>query len=148
MATYDKIKMQKTAQGIAATWWEKAFGIWGAKIGTMPKIEMNSRLTSCGGRAFMLTARNAISHPDMIEKADFSCYLMERNPYTYRHEVIPHELAHFIALRVYGEENHGHGWKYVMQELGVPVERCHSMQTKSRAEKDIQARKRITSRVG
>lgn len=135
MATYDKIGMQKTAQNVAVTVWEKAFRIWGAKIGALPKVEMNSRLTSCGGRAFMLTAKNKKNFPDMVERMDFSCYLMERNPLEYSNQVIPHECAHFIALRVYGDENHGKGFYSVMTQLGCRVERCHPMETKFMAKR-------------
>ena len=134
MATYDKIKMQQWAQGIAASWWQKAFLIW-PTIGAMPKVEMNSRLTSCGGRAFMLTPKNKLNFPDMVERVDFSCYLMERNPEEYRLETIPHELSHFIAFRVYGEENHGKAFKFVMQKLGCRGTRCHRMETKRMAER-------------
>lgn len=147
MATYDKIGMQKTAQAVAEKVWKKAFGIWGKRIGLLPIVEMNSRLTSTGGRAFMLTPKNAKNFPNMIEKMDFSCYLMERNPLEYTNQVIPHECAHFIALRVYGDEHHGKGFYYVMQELGCRIERCHPMQTKSQAEKKAATRKRLTSEV-
>lgn len=146
MATYDKIKMQKWAEAIAKTYWRKASERWGiAAIGAMPIIEMNARLTSTAGRAWVNMSGHA---PHEVEKIDLSCYLMERNPDNFRLDTIPHELAHFIAYRVYGDKGHGQGWKYTMQELGIPnAQRCHSMETKFKAEKKAATRKRITSEV-
>lgn len=44
-------------------------------------------------------------------------------------QVIPHELAHNIAVKLYGNEGRGHGarWKEVMRGLGKDPERCHTM---------------------
>ena len=126
--------MQAWAQAIATNWWIKATSIW-PTIGKMPVIEMNSRLTSCGGRAFMLTPKNKLNFPDLIEKIDFSCYLMEKDYAEYQREIIPHELAHFIAFRVYGEQNHGKAFVDVMQQLGCRGTRWHSIETKSMAER-------------
>jgi len=142
MATYDKEKLLAFAVYHANAVWKNAFSIWGDKIGQMPVVEMNARLTACGGRAFMRTPQNKANFPDMIERVDFSCYLMERNPDEYKAETIPHELAHFIAFRVYGDENHGKGFKYVMYKLGCRGDRCHPMVTKNMA-----AKRRITSEV-
>lgn len=145
MATYDKPKLLLIAQITAKATWAKAHAIWGDAIGKLPTIEMNARLTSTAGRAFMLTAKNRIDCPTMIEKMDFSYYLMVNNHDEFISQIIPHECAHFIAMRIYGDENHGKGFYYVMQELGCRPEHCHPMQTKSMAEKGIKPRKRITS---
>lgn len=131
----DKAQLLQTAKGVADAVWHKAYGTWGPKIGKLPLVEMNSRLTSTGGRAFMLCGKNKIYHPDMVERMDFSVYLMQRNLAEYVEQIIPHECAHFIAFRVYGEENHGQGWKYVMQELGVRIERTHKLETKNAAKR-------------
>lgn len=147
MAQYDKQKMLVACVAKVKETWQKAYGIWGDKIGAIPVVEMNARLTSTAGRAFMLTAWNQIHHPNMVERMDFSCFLMQNNWVDFLAQTVPHECAHFIALRVYGDENHGRGFKYVMQELGCRVERCHSYQTKSQMEKAATPRKRITSRV-
>lgn len=126
--------------------WQKAYNIWGVGVGAIPVVEMNARLTSTAGRAFMLTAKNKQDFPNMVERMDFSCFLMQNNWNDFLAQTVPHECAHFIALRIYSDENHGKGFKYVMQELGCRVERCHSYQTKSQMEKAA-PRKRITSRV-
>lgn len=115
--------------------WQKAYGIWGDRIGAMPVVEMNARLTSTAGRAFMLTEKNRREVPGMVERMDFSCFLMLHNWDDFLAQTVPHECAHFIALRVYGDEKHGRGFKYVMQELGCRVKRCHPYATKSQMKK-------------
>lgn len=127
--------------------WRKAYDIWGPRIGVIPVVEMNARLTSTAGRAFMLTAMNKKVVPPMVERMDFSCFLMLHNWDDFLAQTVPHECAHFIALRVYGDENHGQGFKYVMQELGCRVERCHPYQTKAQADKAATPCKRITTEV-
>jgi len=92
--------------------------------GDMPEFKMNARLTAIGGRAWLDS--NFI---------DLSCYLLERNWETYKKEVIPHELCHFIAYRLFDDKGHGLNWKYVMEEMGLEPNRCHSMITKYQAEK-------------
>jgi len=85
---------------------------------------MNARLTATGGRAFLQDG-----------KIDLSCYLMTNNMDNYKTEIIPHELCHIIAWRLYGDKGHGKGWKYVMQEMSVNGKRYHNMTTKSQAER-------------
>ena len=135
MATYDKQKMLAACVAKVQETWRKAYDIWGPRIGVIPVVEMNARLTSTAGRAFMLTAMNKKVVPPMVERMDFSCFLMQNNWYDFLAQTVPHECAHFIALRVYGDENHGQGFKYVMQELGCRVERCHTYKTKAQMER-------------
>lgn len=141
---YDKAKMLAACIESASATWERAFKLWGYKIGAMPEISMNARLTATAGRAFMLTAENKKIRPPMIERMDFSCFLMLHNWDDFLAQTVPHECAHFIALRVYGDENHGRGFMNVMIMLGCRPDRCHSYKTKAEMEKP---RKRITSRV-
>lgn len=143
MATYDKQKMLAACAAKAKETWQKAHGIWGDKIGQMPLVEMNARLTSTAGRAWINTG-NPKFKPHPVEKMDFSCFLLQNNWADFLAQTVPHECAHFIAFRVYGDENHGKGFKYVMQELGCRVERCHSYQTKAEMEKAATPRMRIT----
>lgn len=45
-------------------------------------------------------------------------------------ETLPHELAHLITARLYGEEAspHGHQWQRIMRDvLGVEPSRCHTL---------------------
>jgi predicted SprT family Zn-dependent metalloprotease len=108
-------------------WWNKAYSIWGNKIGVCPPVKFNKRLTKTAGRAFMLIPKNAINFPYMKEEIDFSLKLFMDNVENYHTNIIPHELAHFIAFRVYSETNHGMPWKKVCQMLGCSNARCHNM---------------------
>lgn len=126
--------LKACAAQVKATW-QKAYGIWGDKIGQMPLVKMNARLTATAGFAYMLTANNKTVRPPIIERVEYSCFLMLHNWDDFLKQTVPHECAHFIALRVYGDENHGKGFKYVMQKLGCRVERCHPYKTKSQMER-------------
>ena len=43
--------------------------------------------------------------------------------------VVPHEVAHIVAERLFGGRgnnvNHGYAWRQVMRQFGVDPERCH-----------------------
>lgn len=110
-------------------YWHKAMVLHGAKVGTMPVIEISKRMTSCGGIAYINFADDIARgcEPYKYEVARFSSSLLENNRDTYAKDIIPHELAHFIAYRVYGEKNHGSMFYHVGKELGVVLTRCHSM---------------------
>lgn len=43
-------------------------------------------------------------------------------------QTVYHEVAHQIAVQLYGRIGSGHGkyWKHVMRELGRPANRCHN----------------------
>ncbi len=124
MAKYNKEAMLRFVEMVAKEYWIKARKIWGDRIGAMPKLEMNARLTSTGGRAFLEAG-----------KCDFSCYLLGNNTEYFKKNTIPHELAHIVAYRLYGDKGHGQDWKNVAFMLYGDNNRCHTMQTKYRAEK-------------
>jgi predicted SprT family Zn-dependent metalloprotease len=125
MSKYNLPALQAFADKIAVEFWTKAKRIFREDIGELPKVKLNARLTSTGGRAFI-----------DLGYIDLSCYLLERNPEYYREDTIPHELCHIIAWRIYGDRGHGKGWKYVMLQTGVNGKRCHTMQTKYQAERN------------
>lgn len=120
-----KAKLQRIAEFLAMKWWKKAEDKFGLKIGKMPAVKMNSRLTSTAGRAFL--------EQDYI---DLSCYLMDNNREYFAEDTIPHELAHIIAWRLYKDRGHGAAWKSVALALYGANNRCHTMQTKRKAEKN------------
>lgn len=116
--------MQSFAELAAKNFWAKALRVYGSSIGEMPAIKLNKRLTSVAGRAFL--------ERDYI---DLSVYLLGRNTDTFRKEIIPHELCHMIAWRLYGDRGHGKCWYNVMAKMCVDGGRCHKMITKSQAER-------------
>jgi SprT protein len=115
---YDKVKQTEWAKRVAKNWWIHALKVFGEKIGELPDVVMNARLTSTGGRAFLKGGY-----------IDLSCYLLHNNPEEFKNVVIPHELAHHIAFRLYQDKGHGSAWKNCMVKLGLPPDRCHNMET-------------------
>ena len=104
----------KTAEDI----WAQAQAFYGDAIGELPPIMFNNRLKSTAGRAFMLVAYNRANFPDLIERVELSKKLYENNQNAFLSDIIRHELGHFIAFRVFNEENHGKAWREVMNALG------------------------------
>lgn len=130
VATYDKIKMQRECHEAARVIWAKAEKTeWKNgrinALGIMPVIEMNARLTTTGGRAWM-NLPDCEKHE--YEKIDLSCYIMANNPWeSFVMEILLHELCHFIAWRVYGDKGHGKDFKYVSFMLGGNSQTHHSL---------------------
>lgn len=116
----------------AEHYWNKAKKLFGSKIGEMPTLAMNARLTSTAGRAW-------------LEKGhcDFSCYLMGKDVEYFRKNTIPHELAHHIAYRLYGDKGHGQAWKNVSFALFGDNNRCHTLETLHMAKQKADYRKAI-----
>jgi len=79
-----------------------------------PTFSFNLRGT-VGGRAYLRE-----------NKMTFQPVLFEQNKKDYFDNIIPHEVAHLVAWRVYGDNGHGAGWKRVMRDLGLVPTRCHS----------------------
>jgi SprT protein len=59
--------------------------------------------------------------------------LFLQNKQDFFSQTIPHEVAHLVAFRVFGESAMGHGpeWKSVMRVFGVAPERCHNYDVSS-----------------
>ena len=121
----DKKELQRFVEYYAKYWWDKAYSIWGDKIGIMPTVIINARLTATAGRAFL-----------QDNKCDFSAYLLDRDMDYFAKDTIPHELAHHIAYRLFKDRGHGKAWKDTALALYGANNRCHTMGTKSRHEKD------------
>jgi SprT protein len=115
---YDLDKLHNWAVFHGVIFWRKAQAFYGIRIGAMPKVIMNSRLTSTGGRTFLEEY-----------KIDLSCFLMERNSETFKNVIIPHELCHLIAYKLYGDKGHGKPWKKVMVEMGLEPNPYHNMES-------------------
>lgn len=56
-----------------------------------------------------------------------------RNPSHVLNETCPHEVAHIVAVDLYGMQawNHGRYWQHVMRKLGKDPKRCHNLVTQS-----------------
>ena len=114
---YDIIALQKFADEWATYWWKIASQKL-SNIGLMPKIIINTRLTSTAGRAFHCGT-----------KIDLSAKLMTENPDYFARDTIPHEIAHIIADKR-GSKGHDAIWRDTCKIIGFETTRCHSMQIK------------------
>jgi len=117
----------------AAVYWRRAISIWGAELGEMPDVRINTRLTACGGKAWHMRCEGVPTRAK--EYVEYSAYLMQNNQDTYAIEIIPHELAHIIEHRLYNKTGHGANFKYVMSKLGCVGKAYHEMATMSQAKK-------------
>jgi SprT protein len=61
-------------------------------------------------------------------KMKFNPVLFLRNKEEFLNDTVPHEMAHLIAYKVYGDTTHGEGWQKTMIALGYPPTRCHRYQ--------------------
>ncbi|MFZ4599981.1 MAG: SprT-like domain-containing protein [Terrimicrobiaceae bacterium] len=55
--------------------------------------------------------------------------LCKENVEDFISQTIPHEVAHLVAYKVYGDDGHGNGWKSVMRALDLDPTRCHDYDT-------------------
>jgi predicted SprT family Zn-dependent metalloprotease len=111
-----EIELQKFADHCVAWSWKKFNNIYGLSIGIKPAVKLNKRLKTTGGRAFL-----EHGYIDL-------CYtLINQLPHQYRDEIIPHELAHMVAWRLYKDPGHGPQWKGVMVQYGIEPKRCHNL---------------------
>ncbi|ELR65328.1 Protein sprT [Photobacterium marinum] len=58
----------------------------------------------------------------------FNPVLLEENPQAFLDEVVPHEVAHLVAFKLFGKVRpHGREWQIIMTEVfGVPARTTHS----------------------
>ena len=111
-----EIELQKFADACVAWSWNRFHSIYGNKIGNKPLVKLNKRLKTTAGRCFY-----ELGYIDL-------CYnLLNQLPHQYRDEIIPHELAHMVAWRLYKDPGHGPQWKGVMVQYGIKPNRFHNL---------------------
>jgi predicted SprT family Zn-dependent metalloprotease len=84
-----------------------------------PKIVLNNRLTSTGGRCF-----------SWLNKVDLATKFFVNNQDAMLRITLPHELAHQIDRNLNGDcmnRHHRQSWKEIMIKIGLPPDRCHFM---------------------
>lgn len=57
--------------------------------------------------------------------------LCKENLEDFINDTVPHEVAHLVAYKVFGDDGHGDGWRSVMRALGLNPTRCHDYETKN-----------------
>ena len=87
----------------------------------VPTIQYN--LTGkCAGMA------NSFTYPFPI--IQLNPHFFEENKEEMLHQTVPHEVAHLITDKVYGDKKpHGPEWKSVMRLFGLEPKRCHAYDT-------------------
>lgn len=98
-------------------WIDRAEKVYGRHFG-MPKVSFGVKGAVAG-----------YAYYDRHE-VDFNVQIFEENRQDFLNRTVPHEVAHRIAVMVYGREQgkgHGKAWKYVMKVMfGLEPTRCHS----------------------
>lgn len=83
-----------------------------------PFLVYNNRLKTTAGRCFFDKGQ---------AKIDLSTSLLWKHQQEFKNEIIPHEVAHDIAYKLFQDEGHGPDWKRVMISLGLEPFRCHNL---------------------
>lgn len=111
----DKAYLKDVAEFAAVSWWKKFSRVY-SDIGNCPKMVLNNRLKTTAGRCHL-------DHGFI----DLSTELFWQYTENFVKDTIPHELAHMVAYRVYGDEGHGKDWYSVIDKMGIPTSRLHNM---------------------
>ena len=94
---------------------------------TQPPVVFSERMTRCAGKAS--SKWNSVLGQYSPSKLTFGIKFLREHTEEVLNNTVAHEIAHLIAIELYGEEGRGHGseWKSVMRALGVPAEIYHDM---------------------
>lgn len=111
-------EMERQANAIARKAWIR-FQTLFPTCGDCPVVVMNGRLRTTAGRAWL-----------DFGKVDLSVKLYAAFTAEMNWDTIPHELAHHVAYRVFGDKGHGKHWKHVMIRYGLEPRIYHSMEIK------------------
>ena len=112
----DKATAQRFIQTAHDRAWATLRTLYGRRVGEKPTIELNTRLRTTAARAWLSD-----------NKIDVNYKLLCEFPEHIAKDTIPHECAHFVASRMWGEDDHGKPWKEIMVAMGLPADRCHTL---------------------
>lgn len=98
------------------------------QVGAIPGVEWSKRMTKTAGVALLEDGKIRLSSP-----------LFWQYPEGFIVEIVPHELAHIAAFRIFGDNGHGQGWRQCMQALGLdhPGARCWSVERMLKHRRDF-----------
>lgn len=117
--------LQEYCDKAAIMYWQRAWGIYGDSIGKLPPIILNSRLRTTAGNAYLNVKGMGIQPKG--ERVELNLRMLHKYHVEFKQDTIPHELAHFIAYRVYGSRGHDKHFYGVCEKLGANTSRCHNM---------------------
>lgn len=101
-------------------YWAKAHHIWGDKIGAPPVMHFNLQRSGMLGNASTLTGVIRLNPVWCIAAADNEAVRKEMLDIT-----IGHEVAHIVAHRYAGDNEHNEGWVMAMRLLGLPADKIY-----------------------
>lgn len=110
----DKKYLADVAQYNAVRWWTR-IGKAYPSIGLIPAIKLNGRMWARFAYASMYLPEDR--HEEYISLSTENFWY---NTDKFASLVIPHELMHIAAWRVYEDKGHGYNWKKMMREFGLP----------------------------
>ena len=82
-----------------------------------PTVVIRPRMTAAAGKAYLARGLLVLSRE-----------YLQHHPTQMVEQTLPHEVAHFIAWRVFKDGGHGVHWKAVMRALGCPADVKHRME--------------------
>ena len=59
-------------------------------------------------------------------KVNYNLEILIANEEDFLKQTVGHEIAHLVAFQLFGSRGHDKAWKYVMRQLGLEPNRCHS----------------------
>lgn len=107
--------LNEVAQFNSRRWWKKIQANY-PSVGDVPSVRLNKRLKARMGYAQMYCGKEEQN----LEFVSLSVDFFWLNTQKFVDLVIPHELMHIAAWRVFADKGHGKAWKKMMREFGLP----------------------------
>ncbi|MCG7874030.1 MAG: SprT-like domain-containing protein [Candidatus Thiodiazotropha lotti] len=109
----------------------------------LASAEQSFKLSPCHPEIlFDLKGKSAgllVIHPSGQMKIRYNSTLLAQYGEKFLEQTVPHEVAHLLARRLYGQsiKPHGSEWRSIMSYFNVPANRCHSFDTSQSAARSM-----------
>jgi len=105
----DDLTIMKDVEKYMVLYMEKAYAIWGKEKleNLIEEVRYDLRGTTAGSVCYEK------------KRVRFNKYIIKANYNRFLHRTVPHELAHLISYRIYGQTGHDVFWYRVMEALEV-----------------------------
>lgn len=111
--------LQEITEFNARRWWRRILAQY-PSAGIMPKVRISTRLGN--GKKPNQRMAQAEFGDDLPDIITMSAKWMMIAPDKYPDNIIPHELAHIAAYRVFGCNDHGPGWREVIKTCNIQTD--------------------------
>jgi hypothetical protein len=121
MLRMDSKVMYEILEYNAKRWWARILRFY-PSAGEMPKLRISNRLGVTRSTNASPRYAQAEFFKDGTRGGDcitMSAKWMLAKPDVFPDNVIPHELAHIVAWRIYKDPGHGKGWQTVINSVGI-----------------------------